>query len=439
MHEEKIATNRERRRFALSWPPLKVTSAFAGCVLVALVAYGPGAVAQVIDGTIEKSTDKTGTEEDKTDVQAAPGVSVKFGDVSIGFGIGLRGMYTSTQNGAPNGTSRSNDFTAEDVSPNFTGVWKNFAIFLHYDIPCAGPGNCPFDIRVLDAVGEFNYKEEFNIWGGRVLPPTDRGNLAGRFYAETWEPPVVASNYPNIFGGRDNGIMAWGTVLDGRLGYSGGAFNGHDRAPGLSNQSDRLLFAGRLQWNFWDPEFGYNRPASYLGNKKMLSVGVATNLQSNGVGTAAKPGNLSIWSVDLLAEGTLPNGLVPTLTGAYYKYNLGGAIDCGSGEPGSTPCPSGYDNVGGQVAGHSFFVSGLLLFPQKFGYGQFQPFFRYQQFDRDVSNTTNKQTDVGLYYYIKGFDLRFVGMFSWFDDSRNPSLGLPQKSNQFLLGAQFQY
>ena len=55
---------------------------------------------------------------------------------------------------------------------------------------------------------------------------------------------------------------------------------------------------------------------------------------------------MNIWNIDALFEKKLDGGLVPTLEGAYYKYDLGGAIDCGSGEPGSIACPVA-DNVGG--------------------------------------------------------------------------------------------
>lgn len=39
----------------------------------------------------------------------------------------------------------------------------------------------------------------------------------------------------------------------------------------------------------------------------------------------------------------------PTLEGAYYSYKLG-AVACGSGEPGSTLCPTG-NNLGGRIHG----------------------------------------------------------------------------------------
>ena len=363
-------------------------------------------------------------------------------DTSISVGIGLRGTYTSTENGAPNGTSYSNSFAAQSVSPNFTGRYKIFKIFLHYDKSPGGPaatGN--ENLRMLDGIGQIEPSEEFNIWMGRMLVPTDRGNLYGAYYSSTWSPPVIAGNYPQIFGGRDDGAMVWGTLLNGKLNYSAGAFNGHNRAAGLGNQGNSLLYAGRLQVNFWDAETGYWRPSSYLGTKDILSVALAGNTQSNGVGTAAAPHTLSIWSADALFEKKLAGGYVPTLEAIYYKYNLGGKLDCNSGEPGSPACPVGVDNVGGQVAGNALAVSALFMFPQKVGWGQFQPWVRYQKYNRDVSQTTNKGTDYGLNYLIDGFNMKIVGIFTKFDDSRKPLLvpATVASTKQFLLGVQFQY
>ena len=41
-------------------------------------------------------------------------------------------------------------------------------------------------IGVMDAVAEFAISPKFNIWAGRFLPPSDRANLYGPFYAHEW-------------------------------------------------------------------------------------------------------------------------------------------------------------------------------------------------------------------------------------------------------------
>ena len=47
----------------------------------------------------------------------------------------------------------------------------------------------------------------FNVWSGRFLPPSDRANLYGPYYAHHWAVYTdgIQDGYPFIFQGRDNG------------------------------------------------------------------------------------------------------------------------------------------------------------------------------------------------------------------------------------------
>ncbi len=371
---------------------------------------------------------------------AMAGATLKIGDdASISLGLGLRMSYSSTENAAPNGTSSSNDFSVENARIFLNGEWgKIFKATFNTErqggIASAGGDS----IRVMDAIAQFEFDPSFNLWLGRMLPPSDRSNLHGPFYLAAWSYPGVVSNYPNIAVGRDNGAMIWGKPMGGKLVYSLGVFNGHNSAATLSNQSDKVLLAGRLHVNLLDvePPPAHYLGGTYYGSKDVLSIGIAGNHQKDGAGTAAAPGDLKIWSIDALFEKKLAGGFVPALEGAYYKYDLDGKVDCGSGEPGAIACP-GADNVGGQVAGKAYMVSAALLLPGKVGWGQFQPFVRYQKFDRDLSATTNKATDVGVNYIINGSNAKVSAMYTKFDDSRLP-VGR-QSSDRFLIGVQLQY
>ena len=48
--------------------------------------------------------------------------------------------------------------------------------------------------------------------------------------------------------------MIWGKPFAGKLVYSLGTYEGHNKVAGLSGQNDKLLFAGRLHYNILDPE-----------------------------------------------------------------------------------------------------------------------------------------------------------------------------------------
>ena len=363
-------------------------------------------------------------------------------DSGVTLGFGLRTSYTSRDNAAPNGTSRSNDFNLENVRLYMSGHYGKVVKATFNTERTGGAAATGGDnVRVMDAIAQFEFMPEFNIWMGRMLPPSDRANLYGPFFALPWSYPGVASNYPNLAVGRDNGVMAWGKPFGGKLVYSLGLFEGHNKNAALSGGSDKLQYSGRLALNILDPE---PAPAHYTGGwygggKDIFTVAVAGSSQGDGAGSATRKGNLSIWSADVLFEKKLGAG-VPTLEGAYYKYKLG-AVDCGSGEPGAVGCPAALpagDNLGGQVDGKAYLLGGAFLFHPKVGWGQFQPFVRYQKYNRTLSNTTSKATDFGINYIIKGPNAKITAMYSKFDDNRVLPV-TAQSPKQFTLGVQLQY
>ena len=352
-------------------------------------------------------------------------------DVTLNAGLGLRASYSRRDFGAPDGNSKSNDFSVESARLYLGGSYaKMFKATLNTE-----PGGDD-KVRLLDGIAQFEPMAEFNVWIGRMLPPSDRANLYGPYYAVPWSFPGVVSNYPSIFAGRDNGLTVWGRPLAGKLVYALGAFEGHNKVLGLSGQSDKMLYSGRVAYNVWDPEPApaYYTGGWYGGTKDILTVGLAGQSQKDGVRGAAAPGKLSMWSVDLLAEKKLGAG-VPTFEAALYKYSLG-APDCGSGEPGAPACLAG-ENVGGQVDGKATLLSGAWLIPQTIGWGQFQPFLRWQRFKRTLSSTTAKQFDLGVNYLIRGPNARLTFQYSKLRDDRVPA---PRDDvGQLVLGAQFQF
>src|SRR5260221_9045385 len=152
------------------------------------------------------------------------------------------------------------------------------------------------------ACAQFDPMPEFNVWIGRMLPPSDRANLYGPYYAVPWSFPGVVSNYPSVFAGRDNGLTIWGKPLAGKLTYAVGAFDGHNKVAGLSGQTDKMLFSGRFAYAFWDPEPApaYYTGGWYGGSKNILTVRLAGQSQKDGGGPAAAPRKPHMWRPHLL-------------------------------------------------------------------------------------------------------------------------------------------
>lgn len=367
---------------------------------------------------------------------ALAGATIKTGDdSSISLGFGLRTSYTHLENGAANGTSYSNDFELDNARI-YIGGQLNKYIKGTFNTERKADGG----IQVMDAIAQFEYNNAFNVWAGRMLPPSDRANLDGPFYLYAWDYPGVVSNYPNLAVGRDNGVTVWGKVLDKQLTYAVGSFKGHNNLAAASNTADNLLYTGRLAYSFWGPEPApaYYTGSTYYGVADILTVGLVGMYQKDGVGVPTAKGNFRAWNIDALMEKKLGGIGVLDLEGAYYKYDLG-ALDCGTGEPGSPACPaaSPTDNVGGQVKGTAYMVGAALLLPDKVGSGQFQPFTRYQKFNRSVSDTDKSQFDAGVNYVIAGANAKIAAQYSKIKDSQ--IVGTNSDLNRFILGVQVQY
>ncbi|MFV3073726.1 porin [Niveispirillum fermenti] len=358
---------------------------------------------------------------------AMAGFTQTFGDgQSISIGLGMRGSYTSAEDAAPSGTDRSNDFNLDSVRLFVSGSLTD-TIKATFNTERDGDGN----LKLLDGYARFEFSDTFNIWVGRMLPPSDRSNLDGPYFINAWSYPGVVSQYPAKFAGRDDGATVWGKLADKRLTYAVGAFKGHNRIAGASNEGDKLLYTGRLAYNFLDVEDNpaYYTSSTYYGAADVLTLAIAGAYQADGVGTAANPGDYSVVSIDALFEKNLGTAGTVTLEGAWYSYDTDGVADVAPGFGGA----SGTDNVGGIVGGEAWLIGAAYLLPGKVGIGQFQPFARYQTFDPDGVPFDIEQYDVGVHYVIKGHAARISAEYSTIDAGPGPKL------DRFTLGLQLQF
>lgn len=346
--------------------------------------------------------------------KAHAGGKIDIGDNrSISLGVGLRSSFTTAENGAPNGSSNSKDFNLDSVRLYVGGQFSEMISFefnSDYDNSPTGTE----EIRVLDAVIKFAFTETFNIWAGRFLPPSDRSNLSGPYYLNAWDFPFIQL-YPNVFAGRDDGLAIWGQVDGGKFKYQIGAFEGLGDVPGGPNQSDALLYAGRLTLNLLDPEPGYYNSSTYYGGKDVLAIGLVGQYQEDATGVIGNAGSFTGWNIDLLFEKDLDGAGVATLEAAYYNY----------------------DTENKTTEGEGFMGLASFLLPNKVGSGdyagQLQPMVRYQEFEFSNGATGERtQTDIGLSHIINGHNARLTGTYSILDGT-----GLPP-TDIIKFGIQFQ-
>lgn len=353
-------------------------------------------------------------------------VVVPFGDdqwFSVGFG--LRPFFSDVTRNRAAGTNPAR----VDLESFRLYTSASFTRYLKATFNAEVTSNST--IQVLDGYGQFEPMDEINLWGGRMLPPSDRSNLDGPYYLLGWSYPGVVSRYPGKVSGRDDGGTVWGKLFDKRLTYSFGIYDGHNQIVGASNQYGHPLFAGRLNLNLLDPDPdpAYYTSSTYFGTADVLAIGVATQYQQDGVGNQFQRGDFTAWNVDVLFEKKLGEFGAATFEGAYYRYYTNGVNDVAV----TFNNARSTDLVGGIRPGEAYMLGAGYLIPYMIGWGRFQPYFRYQSFRDTLAATWERQYDMGVTYVIDGHNLHI-----------NANYGINQFTarkdvDKFILGLQIQF
>jgi len=299
------------------------------------------------------------------------------------------GIQTNYQHDDLIGVTDSDTFTLNHARVYLSGtITDNVSYMFNTDYSSTDD-----KLDVLDAVGEFSATPMFNVWFGRFLPPSDRDNYTGPFYANEWlvYTDGIQDGYPFVFQGRDNGLLYWGDFKAGiaKIKVSAGAFDG-----GSATGDKDVLWAGRVQVDLWDPEGGYYLNSTYYGDKNLLAFGVASQDQSGKTATTA----------DFLLEKKVMNGGAFTVESEYSRYNALGGYN------------ANYIQSEGAYGLASF------LFPKVIGIGKFEVLGKYaiaeftdglkipdetHHFPSYRQNTT----EVNIDYIIKQFDARVMGFY----------------------------
>jgi hypothetical protein len=262
---------------------------------------------------------------------------------------------------------------------------------------------------VLDAIARLEFSPKFNIWAGRFLPPSDRANLYGPYFAHHWNVYIdgVQDGYPFMEVGRDNGVAYWGDF--DRLKVSGGIFDG----PSTTGTKTPVE-AGRVMYDFWDLEKGYYLNSTYYGAKNLLAVGLAGQVQES---------DKKAWSVDFLLEKKIGGaGSAFTIESQYADYDgLGG-----------------YNSRYGNNKGS--YILGSYLFPPMMGMqGKFELLGKFAKanFSKGLNpvdvDYSQKTSEFNFNYILKDFNARVMIFYL---DKRFDHVGNDDK--QFGVGLQLQ-
>jgi hypothetical protein len=167
-------------------------------------------------------------------------------------------------------------------------VAPNVTFFIQTDDPNLGkaPKSLTTGFLLQDAWAEWKPREEFAIEAGLMLVPLDRTTLTSTTSFITIDGSATgnANGTPTQSSAtRDTGFMAKGYILDGRLEYRAGLFQGVRNTATTTQIASHNAFrrAGWLSYDFWEKERGYVYAGTNRGTKKVLQIGSGYDAQKD--------------------------------------------------------------------------------------------------------------------------------------------------------------
>jgi hypothetical protein len=362
---------------------------------------------------------------------AVAGPTIKYGDQSyltIDYALQVWGQnrgYTSATD-----SGDVSQFFLRRNRLTFSGQYNDqVGFYVQVEAPADGKdGVDDKSTFYRDAYITLDYSDAVRFIVGRFKNTLTRENLEACLEPLTMDRAEVLSYTP--FGGsRDTGVAMWGNFADAHFQYRLMVANGR-KGDNVVESSPRIT--ARVHWSAFDPEYDYGYRGTYLGTKRVLTIGAGYDQQANvaysNFALKTGPQDYKGTTVDLFYEQPTSTGTY-TVSAASMKYDTGDAIN------GIIPDPT--LPITTQLEGYYAKVGYLL--PDKVGPGRLQFFARYEESTYNLASglRDNNWISGGANYYLDGQRLKVSFEYATikFDkqDPTNPSL---QDYNQATLGLQ---
>lgn len=231
----------------------------------------------------------------------AQGYKVDSPQGSLKFGVLFQPQFESVGDRVKDGSSQ-NVFMRRFRFLASGSFGDNLEFFFETDSPNLGKSDATGTkttdkLMLQDAFVSWKINKDTRLDVGLVLVPFAHHSTQGATTLLTWDYSPYAFLQSALIGsnvGRDTGIQLRGLAFK-HLEYRVGAFQGKRTAAidGSANPENNRLAsrnalrtAGRLQWNFLDNEGGTFLGGTYLGAKKIVSIGVGHDRQDEYKATA---------------------------------------------------------------------------------------------------------------------------------------------------------
>jgi len=346
------------------------------------------------------------------------GARIHFGDEDQGvLQIQYKGQFRFTTRDAGSGID------GEDWTSNFgfrrnrlalMGAWSDkvslyvqteFTEDLNVDTLGVADANLGTDFQLLDAVMRFNLSPAVKLHVGKFKYNLSRENL------ESCEDPLTLDRSlfirPSYVSTRSQGVALWGNLFGDKLQYRVDAMEGRKAVSGVTAPSSALRYSGRAHVTLFDPETSYGYKGTYLGKKKVLTVGAAYQFEPKvtyiDTDTQLGEEDYQAWTVDGFFEYPLGDAGTITASAAYEKVDLGDAYQGANPDDGATGL-LGQKN--GWYAKGGYLFEGVPL----------QVFGRYEKWRfACLLNAFDQIVDwygVGANYYVWGQNLKLTAEWS---------------------------
>ncbi|HSN92783.1 MAG TPA: selenite/tellurite reduction operon porin ExtI [Anaeromyxobacteraceae bacterium] len=274
------------------------------------------------------------------------------------------------------------------------------------------PEERAYELVLLDAFVTANLADTLKVRAGKTKHVLTREVQEGCFDPLTMDRSLFLSG-PFSYdepekSTRDLGLVLWGNAYDRTFQYrlavmQGNAF-GDGKPDGIG-----LRYTGRVHLTFFDKEGGIVYRGTYLGEKRVLTLGAGFEIQPSAVHSLGTTGAEDYWAYTLDAFYEHPTGRGTfTVSGAYLRADFGRAGVRGVADAQGVP---------GEKSGY-YWKAGYL-------WRQFQIYGRWENWSFASLNGVPGQKlgwlAGGLNYYVKGEDLRFTLEYSWHDFDKAPA------------------
>jgi hypothetical protein len=325
--------------------------------------------------------------------------------------------YRDTGSGK-NNDDNTTDFNFRRNRVALMGAYKGLGVYFQteynedsnigaFDVSDGSDG----DFRVIDAQFRYKFTDAFQVRLGKYKYNFSRENL------EACEAPLTLDRSVMIrapfVDTRDKGVTLWGNLFNNIFQYRLDAMNG--RSDASSAPDSNFRYGARAHVTFLDGETGYGYKGTYLGKKKVVTLGAAYQVE-NDIAYADctnKTGavDYKAWTVDLFAEYPIEGVGTFTFSTAYMDYDLDDAYQ------GVDVDPDAIGFNGEKNGGYTKIAYMLPNIPLQF-------FFRaenwsFAKIDGDDGPAVYDQEvdwyGGGINYYLRGQNLKLTVEYSTVD------------------------